>query len=67
MGTWVDGDSCIWTIHPNMKSEGFMEPEKHDSSYVITYFEDENKKAILQGTLFQLNNVDYVDFLPEPI
>ena len=66
VGNWIDGDSCIWTIHPNMVSEGFMEPEVHDSSYTITYYEDENTKSILTTTLFQLNGVDYVDFTPDP-
>ena len=65
VGTWIDGDSCIWTINPNIRSESFMGPEIHDSSYVITYHED-NTKSILRGTLFQLNEVNYVDFLPDP-
>lgn len=66
VGNWIDGDSAIWTILPNIRAESIMGEEKHDSSYVITYYEDENKKSILQGTLFQLNKVDYVDFLPDP-
>jgi hypothetical protein len=66
VGYWIDGDSCIWTILPNMVSAGFMEAEKHDSSYVITYYEDEEKYAALTGTLFRLNDVDYVDFIPDP-
>jgi len=66
VGNWIDGDSCIWTIHPNMVSEGFMEPEIHDNSFKVTYYEDENKKSILTTTLFQLNGVDYVDFIPDP-
>jgi len=66
VGYWIDGDSCIWTILPNMVAAGFMEPEKHDSSYVITYYEDEEKYAALTGTLFRLNDVDYVDFIPDP-
>ena len=66
VGYWMDEDSCIWTILPNMISDGFMEPEKHDSSYTITYYEDENKKSILTTTLFQINGVDYVDFTPDP-
>lgn len=66
VGYWMDGDSCIWTILPNLKNKSIMGPEKHDSSYVITYFEEENKYAILTGTLFQLNNVKYVDFTPDP-
>jgi hypothetical protein len=66
VGNWMDGDSCIWTIQPNMRFNGFMEPEVHDSSYTITYYEDENKKSILTTTLFQLKGVDYVDFKPDP-
>ena len=66
IGTWIDGDSCIWTIQPNLVSHGFMEAEVHDSSYKITYYEEENMVSILQGTLFQLNRVAYVDFLPHP-
>jgi len=66
VGHWIDEDSCIWTILPNMVSKGFMEPEEHDSSYVITYYEDEEKISILTATLFQLNGVDYVDFIPDP-
>ncbi len=65
VGTWIDGDSCIWTIDPNIVSTGFYQGESHDSSYVITFHED-NTKSILQGTLFQLNEVNYVDFLPDP-
>lgn len=66
VGSWVDGDSCIWTIHPNISGSGIFGTVKHDSSYIITYHEDENLKSILVGTLFQLNGVDYVDFLPDP-
>ncbi len=66
VGYWMDGDSCIWTIQPNMKFNGFMQPEVHDSSYTITYYEDVNTKSILTTTLFQLNGVDYVDFTPDP-
>ena len=66
VGYWMDGDSCIWTILPNMKTNMIMQPEKHDSSYVITYYEEEDKYAVLTGTLFQLNSVKYVDFLPDP-
>ena len=66
VGNWIDGDSCIWTIHPNMVSTGFMEPEIHDKAYKLTYYEDETTKSILTATLFQLNGVDYVDFTPDP-
>lgn len=65
VGYWIDVDSCIWTILPNMVSPGFMEPAVHDSSYAITYYEDETI-SMLTGTLFRLNNVDYVDFTPDP-
>jgi hypothetical protein len=66
VGNWIDGDDCIWTIQPNMRFNGILEAEVHDSSYTITYYEDENKKSILTTTLFQLNGVDYVDFTPDP-
>jgi hypothetical protein len=66
VGNWIDGDDCIWTIQPNMRFNGFMQPEVHDSSYTITYYEDVNTKSILTTTLFQLNGVDYVDFTPDP-
>ncbi|MEN8157320.1 MAG: hypothetical protein ABFS10_10225 [Bacteroidota bacterium] len=66
VGYWMDGDSAIWTILPNMVKERHMGPEKHDSSYTITYYEDVDAYSILTGTLFQLNGVDYVDFLPHP-
>jgi len=66
VGNWIDGDSCIWTIQPNMRFNGFMQPEVHDSSYTITYYEDVNTKSILTTTLFQLKGVDYVDFTPDP-
>ncbi len=64
LGTWVDGDSCIWTIEQYMVPEGIMNPEIADSSYRVTYYEDD-EIAVLQGTLFQLNGVSYVDFTPE--
>ena len=66
VGYWIDADSAIWTIFPNRVSEKLMEQEKHDSTYMITYYEDENKKSVLTGTLFRLNGVDYVDFVPHP-
>ena len=66
VGNWIDGDSCIWTIHPNMVFAGFMEDEEHDGSYAITYYEEEESKSMLKATLFQLNDVDYVDFIPDP-
>lgn len=66
LGNWIDGDSCIWTIHPNMAFVGFMEDDEPDGSYAITYYEEADKKSFLKATLFQLNDVDYVDFFPNP-
>jgi hypothetical protein len=65
VGNWMDGDSSVWTILPNMVSQGFMEPEEPDGSYKVTYYEDEEHLSILTATLFQLNGVDYVDFMPD--
>jgi hypothetical protein len=66
VGSWIDGDSCIWTIVENRYSRSFMGPEKSDSTYQITYYEEDSSKAVLKGTLFQLNRVSYVDFIPDP-
>ena len=84
IGTWIDGDSCIWTIEPDTYkeliwgenktdsihhvtyTESFPGKEKMDSTYNIVYYEDEHAKAELIGTLFQLNGVSYVDFVPDP-
>lgn len=66
VGTWIDGDSCIWTIQPHSYSESFMGPEKMDSAYHITYYEEKDKAGLFIGTLFQLNGINYVDFYPDP-
>jgi hypothetical protein len=66
LGSWMDGDSCRWDIAPHMVSEHFMGPQHHDSSYTITYYEEDGKPAHLVGTLFRINGVDYVDFTPNP-
>jgi len=66
VGTWIDGDSCIWTIQPNTAAEYFMGPDKMDSSYHITYYEEEDKPGLFIGTLFRIKGVNYVDFYPEP-
>ena len=66
VGTWIDGDSCIWAIETNMVSEGFMKPEYSDSTYRITYYEDEGMIGLFTGTLFQLKGNHYVDFYPDP-
>jgi len=66
LGEWVDEDSSRWTIEAFTHSKEFMGPEVHDSSYRLTYYEDEGKVSILRGTLFRLNGVAYVDFTPDP-
>jgi hypothetical protein len=64
-GTWIDGDSCIWTIQPNKSNDNFKGPEKTDDSYKITYYDEKDKPGHFSGTLFQLKGVNYVDFYPD--
>ena len=66
VGAWMDGDSCIWTIEKNMITEEFMGPERSDSTYKITYYEEEGMIGRFTGTLFQLKGNLYVDFYPDP-
>jgi hypothetical protein len=67
VGQWLDTDSCLWVIEANKTSESFMGPEKHDSSYRVTYYEEEDgPPSKLVGTLFSVKGVDYVDFTPDP-
>ncbi len=66
VGTWMDGDSCIWSIKPNSRTEYFLGPEKTDSSYQITYYEEADKPGYFVGTLFRIKGVNYVDFYPDP-
>jgi hypothetical protein len=65
-GSWMDGDSCIWTIEANMTSESFMGPQTPDDHYMITYYEEPDKPGKFIGTLFRINGVPYVDFYPDP-
>ena len=65
VGSWIDGDSCIWTIQRNTYITQFMGTEKLGNSYEITYFEEEDKPGYFSGTLFQLKGVNYVDFYPD--
>jgi hypothetical protein len=65
IGNWIDSDSSIWIIEPNKKSKEFMGPEFLDSTYLITYYEDEDAASYLKGTLFVLNGKKYVDFFPD--
>lgn len=66
LGTWIDSDSCIWIIEQNRVSEEIFGPDRPDSTYRITYYEDDESKGILQGTLFQLDGLDYLDFYAHP-
>ena len=65
VGAWIDSDSSIWVIEPNMVSSGFMEPREPDGAYKITLYEDVDEISVMTATLFQLNGVDYVDFAPD--
>ena len=65
-GHWIDGDSSIWTISPDFYIESATGKKITDSTYNVIYYEDDHSKAELMGTLFQLNGVDYVDFVPDP-
>lgn len=66
VGNWIDGDSCIWTITPNSVSESFLGPEKFDSTFRITYFEEGDEPGKFTGTLFKIKGSSYVDFYPDP-
>ncbi len=65
-GTWMDGDSSIWTIEANEESGEFLGPSHPDSTYLITYYEEKDRAGRFVGTLFRIRGVDYVDFYPEP-
>ena len=65
-GNWFDDDSCIWVIKPNEASQGFGSSSRKDSTFNIVYYEDTDSKAVLVGTLFELNGFKYVDFVPDP-
>lgn len=66
VGYWIDGDSCIWTIAPDKYINMISGRETQDGTYNITYYEDSESISELQGTLFQLNDINYVDFIPDP-
>jgi len=66
LGTWIDSDSCVWVIEQNMVSKEFMGPEFPDSTYRLTYYEDEGMIGRFIGTLFELKGLRYVDFYPDP-
>jgi len=60
------GEEKTDTIQHITYTESFTGDEKMDSTYNIVYYEDEHAKAELIGTLFQLNGITYVDFVPDP-
>jgi hypothetical protein len=66
VGSWIDSDSCIWVMEKNMISEYFMGPEYPDSTYRITYYEEEDMIGLFIGTLFELKGIRYLDFYPDP-
>ena len=66
LGSWIDSDSCIWLIEKNMVAEEFMGPEFPDSTYRLTYYEEEGMVGLFIGTLFELKGIQYVDFYPDP-
>ncbi|MCK4989572.1 MAG: hypothetical protein KAS29_03765, partial [Bacteroidales bacterium] len=39
VGTWIDGDSCIWTIEPDTYKELIWGENKTDSIHHVTYTE----------------------------
>ena len=57
VGSWIDSDSCIWVMDKNMISEYFMGPEYPDSTYRITYYEEEDMIGLFFGTLFELKGI----------
>jgi hypothetical protein len=65
-GTWIDSDSGIWIIEENKTTDHFMGPERSDSTYMIQYFEEKGVASYMQGTLFELDGVRYLDFFPDP-
>ena len=66
VGTWMDSDECIWVIERNMVGDEFMGPRYPDSTYLITYYEEEDAVGLFIGTLFQLKGITYMDFWPDP-
>ena len=65
-GTWIDSDSCLWVIEKTMVSEYFMGPENPDSTYTITYYEEDDMIGYFIGTLFELKGIRYLDLYPDP-
>ena len=66
VGAWIDSDSCIWVIEKNMITKEFLGPEYPDSTYRMTYYEEEGSVGQFIATLFVLKGTTYVDFYPDP-
>lgn len=66
LGAWIDSDSCIWVIEKHMVTKEFMGPSVPDSTYRLTYYEEEDMVGKFIGTLFELKGVRYMDFYPDP-
>lgn len=66
LGSWIDSDSCIWVIEKNMIAKEFMGPSFPDSTYSLTYYEEDDMIGLFTGTLFELKGVRYMDFYPDP-
>jgi hypothetical protein len=66
VGSWIDSDSCLWVIEKRMVVAEFMGPEYPDSTYKMTYYEEEGMVGHFIGTLFELKGIQYVDFYPDP-
>ena len=60
------GENKTDSIHHVTYTESSPGKEKMDGTYNITYYEDQDSKAELTATLFLLNGVSYVDFVPDP-
>ncbi len=65
-GTWIDSDSCVWVIEKNMVTEGFRGLSHYDSTYRLTYYEEEDMIGLFTGTLFEMKGIQYIDFYPDP-
>jgi len=66
IGTWTDKDSSVWVIEQHKRFDGFMKPEKPDSSYVIAFTDKKGTSKFL-AHLFQLEGQLYLDFFPDEI
>jgi hypothetical protein len=61
IGEWLDGDSTVWKIERSIHITNRGIDTLFLDSYVLTFGEPE---SIFRGTLFMLDNIYYLDFLP---